>query len=506
MTRRRGSASLVANPVLVGAVTVLVTVIAVVLAYNANRGLPFVPTLDAKVRSDSGAQLTPGSEVREGGLRVGFVKTIRTVTLADGTAAAEMAVQLNRSAGDIPPDTRFTIRPRSPLGLKYLEMVRGRGETKVQDGHVFPPSQTFIPVQVDDFNRIYDEPTRQAVQRNFEGFGNALAGRGTSVNEALENLPRLFRHVAPVARNLSDPQTRLGRFFRELGDAARVVAPLAATQADLFTRTALTFEAISSDPEALKETISRSHPAFQAGIESFPVQRPFLTDSARLARAMQPVARELRPTLPLINDALETGTPVTRRSVDMYGRLRPALVSLRDLMRDPATGRALRGLRTQVTSLAPQLRYLGPYQTVCNSWNYYFTYLAEHVSQSTPFGLGQRAQIKSTGQQSNGPGSMGSVEPGNGEGYVEATRARGAPAHLHGTVFNAAIDDNGNADCENGQRGYVRRLSRFGAEKYQINTDYHFPGNSGPTYSGRARVPRGQTYTREPQTGEVHEP
>jgi ABC-type transporter Mla subunit MlaD len=502
---RRPTSSLVANPVLVGTVTVLVTVIAVFLAYNANSGLPFVPTLDVTVHSTTGAALTRGSEVREGGVRVGFVKELRTTTLADGKAGARMAVQLDRAAGDVPADTTFTIRPRSPLGLKYLEMVRGSSERVVHDGHVFPASQTIIPVQFDDVTRSFDGRTRVGIRRNTEGFGNALAGRGPYVNRTLEELPRLLRYVAPVARNLSDPRTRLGRFFREVGDTARVVAPIADIQADLFTRTALTFEAISLDPEALKETISRSHPAFQAGIESFPVQRPFLTDSARLARAMQPVARELRPTLPLINDALETGVPVQRRSVDLYERLRPTLVSLRDLMRDPGTGRALRGLTASVTALRPTLRYLGPYQTVCNSWNYFWTYLGEHVSQSGPFGFGQRAAIKSTGQQSNNPSSMGSARPANGEDYREFSRPRGAPVHLHGTAYNAAIDDNGNADCENGQRGYLRRLSRFADRDLNVVTDPHMPGNQGPTYTGRRRVPRGQSFTREPETGAKHE-
>jgi hypothetical protein len=353
---------------------------------------------------------------------------------------------------------------------------------------------------------MYDPPTRQAVRRNLGGIGTALAGRGTSVNRTLDDLPRLLLHLEPVSRNLSDRRTRLGRLFREVGDAARVVAPLAPVQSEVFTHAADTFEAISSDTESLKETIARSHPAFQAGIESLPVQRPFLTESAALAREMQPVTAQLRPTLPGINDALDTGIPVTRRSVDLYGRLRPTLTALRELMEDPATGIALRGLTASVTSLAPQLRYLGPYQTVCNYWNYFFTYLGEHVSQSAPFGYAQRAAVKSTGQQSNNPGSMGSPEPANGAGYQEASRRRGAPVHLHAQPYNASITDSGEADCENGQRGYVRRLARFSPESLEVVTDPHIPGVQGPTYTGRKRVPEGQTFTREPQTGEVHAP
>ena len=43
MRRRGGGGSIAANPVLIGAVTVLVVIVAVYLAYNANSGLPFVP-------------------------------------------------------------------------------------------------------------------------------------------------------------------------------------------------------------------------------------------------------------------------------------------------------------------------------------------------------------------------------------------------------------------------------------------------------------------------------
>jgi len=501
---RRPSSSIAASPILIGAVTVLVTFVAVFLAYNANQGLPFVPNLEVKVLADNAAAIGRGGEVREGGIRVGFVREVRTRALADGSAAAEIHVVLEADEGEIPTDTLFTIRPRSPLGLKYLEMARGHSAATAGQDHVFPIEQTIRPVEFDDVARIYDAPTRRGIQRSFEGFGTAVAGRGTYINLAVGELPRLFEHLEPVARTLADRRTQLGRFFSELGDAARVVAPLAEEQADFFTQAAHTFEAISRDTESLRETISRTHPALQAGIDSFPVQRPFLSDSAALAREMQPLARELRPALPEINSALERGIPVTRRSVGLYERLAPALVSLRDLMEDPATGIALRGLTANVTTLKPQLRYLGPYQTVCNYWNYFFTFLGEHVSQVGPYGYSQRAAIKSTGQQSNNPSSMGAAEPANGEDYRSASSFRGDPVHLHGTPYNAAIDEEGNADCENGQRGYPRRLSRFAQPRFDIVTDPHIPGNQGPTFKGQPHVPEGQTFTREPETGEVH--
>ena len=74
--RGRRPPSVASNPVFVGAVTVLVVLVAVLLAYQANQGLPFVPTFELKVDTPNAARLVVGNEVREGGFRVGQVAKI----------------------------------------------------------------------------------------------------------------------------------------------------------------------------------------------------------------------------------------------------------------------------------------------------------------------------------------------------------------------------------------------------------------------------------------------
>ena len=60
MSPRRSAAALTASPVLVGAVTLLVTIVAVFLSYNANAGLPFVPTYDLKANAAERRQAGEG--------------------------------------------------------------------------------------------------------------------------------------------------------------------------------------------------------------------------------------------------------------------------------------------------------------------------------------------------------------------------------------------------------------------------------------------------------------
>jgi len=493
---RRASRSIVANPVLVGAVTILVVVIAVFLAYNANNGLPFVPTSQLKIELPNGAALLPGNDVREGGYRIGVVEDMKPVQLGDGTVGAQAILKLDKKVGEIPRDSVMTVRPRSVLGLKYVELQRGRTDENFREGDTVPVSQARLPVELDQLYNIFDKPTRDASQENLRGFGNALTGRGVSLNRTIEGAPRFLRHLESVFRVLGDDATRLDLFFKELGDAARIVAPIAGRYSHSFTAGADTFEAWSRSPEALQETISRSVPSLDAGIRSFPVQRPFLRDFARFSRALAGAAAELPRTLPRITPTLRIGIPVLRRTPPVNLELEKTFVQMEQLFEAPGTGTALRGLNATVNTLNPTLRFVGPYITVCNYFNYAWTHTAEHLSEPDPTGFSQRTLLNTAPRQDDTPGSIGAVRPANGRNVTQGT-----PAFLHLNLYTAAVDREGNADCESGQRGYVKRLNAFGPPEYNTVVDPHIPGNQGPTFTGRPRVLPGQTFTRAPQQG-----
>ena len=150
----------------------------------------------------------------------------------------------------------------------------------------------------------------------------------------------------------------------------------------------------------------------------------------------------------------------------------------------------------QTVTLNPQLRFYGPYVTVCNAPTYFFTYLAEHFSEPDATGEAQRALLNTTGRQDDSLGSMGADEPANGNEVLEGNKQ-----YLHSNPYGAAITPDGRADCEAGQRGYLERNARFYHRKYKIEQDARTPGAQGPTYRGRARVPKGQTFTAIPETG-----
>jgi virulence factor Mce-like protein len=495
----RGSgrqASIVATPVLIGTVTLLVVIVAVFLAYNANTGLPFVPTFDVRAEVPGGANLVENNDVRVGGFRVGAVEQIKPkVDPKTGKTIAVIHMKLDKVIEPIPKDSTVYVRPRSNLGLKYVQLTLGNSKEHLRPGDALPLKQATKPIELDEFLSTFDEEMRENQQRALEGFGNALAGRGQSINIAIQQFVPFFTHLTPVMTALSDPDTRLAEFFKATARFSGELAPVARQYASLFGNMATTFEALARDENALRSTIERGPPTLDAGIRSFPVQRPFLADSERLFRHLRPVAVEMEESLPLVRDALATGRPVVRRAPAFYERTENVFRALRSLAEQPSTLLALKDLTTTVKVVAPLIEYVAPYQTVCNYWNYYWSAISEHVSEPVRGGVTQRVNLKSDNRtQDNRMSSSEADKPADVEEDQDPQSAEDPEGNplvvLHRQAYEPAIDAQGNADCQVGQRGYLdgplvtgnRYANQLGGN--HVVLDSNIPGLSGPTYKG----------------------
>jgi ABC-type transporter Mla subunit MlaD len=401
VTGRGRVGSLAASPTMVGAITTLIIIVAVFLAYNANNGLPFVPVYRVAADMCDAARLGPNNEVRIGGNRVGVVESIdtiaapagsgcRTVNGSSSSTVAQLNLKLDQSAKPIPEDSTIRVRYRSSFGLKYVEISRGSSDTGLPEGGTLPIAQAQQQVEFDDINNTFDTATRENSRRVLQGFGDAFAARGASLNQAIQALNPLFGNLRPVSQALADPTTNLVRFFPELADAARIVAPVAVENARQFTNAAIAFGAISSDPQALKDTISNGPPSLEAGIRSFPVQAPFLADFAEFSRLLRPGVRDLRKSLPVLNPAVSLGAKVLPRTVQMNNDLGEVMNQLNNLVQNPSTLVSLVRLGTLFNLAQSAGKQIVPYQTVCNYWNYWTTYLPSHFGLPDQFGYAER--------------------------------------------------------------------------------------------------------------------
>ena len=141
--KRARRPSALSNPVLVGAMTVLVIMVAVFLAYNANTGLPFVPTDELKVDVATGSDLVPGNEVREGGFLIGLVQSLTPIQLPSGQVAGQLTLKLNKANGKVPVDSTASIRPRRCSASSTWTSTSARSQPGLfTDGGTLPITQT----------------------------------------------------------------------------------------------------------------------------------------------------------------------------------------------------------------------------------------------------------------------------------------------------------------------------------------------------------------------------
>src|SRR3954451_8854806 len=133
-------ASVIASPVLVGAVTVLIVIVGVYLAYNANNGLPFVPTYDVKAELPNAQKLIAGNEIRLGGFRVGVGSDIRP-GMRDGRTVAVVDMKLDKTVEALAADPVIGGRARPAPGLKSLDTTRGRSKASLRPGDTIPLAQ-----------------------------------------------------------------------------------------------------------------------------------------------------------------------------------------------------------------------------------------------------------------------------------------------------------------------------------------------------------------------------
>jgi len=400
---------------MVGALTVMVVILAVFLAYNANNGLPFVPTYRISVDVPDADLLVPTNEVRVGGVRVGVIESIEPQQDEDGKVSARLDLKLDKDVDPLPVDSTFVVRARSALGLKYLEIDQGTSDKGYRAGAVVPISHARPkPVEIDQVLSTFDAPTRQAIQANLFEFGNALAGRGPALNEALGKLPSVLEHLQPVTENLSAPDTGLARFVTSLAATAREVAPVAEVQARLFVDLDTTFTSLARVARPfIQDTISESPPTLEAGINDLPVIRPFLAHSTALFNQLDPAVRTLAATAPPLSDTIQVGIPALRASPELNREVASTAQALQRFNDDDGVRSGLSQLKNTVGITKPLFKFVAPAQTVCNYGTLLFRNFSSAVAQGANGGRWQRITVF---EPPTGPNNEGSLASGPADG------------------------------------------------------------------------------------------
>lgn len=485
MRRRSGFQTVAGNPTLVGAVTVLIVIVAVFLAYNANTGLPFVPTYKITAQVPDGNALVDYNEVRVGGNRVGVVEKVRPYRLENGKVGARLDMKLDQRVEPVPVDSTLVIRTKSTLGLKYVELVLGDSDEGFAEGAVMPLSAAKPePVDLDDFFAMFDEKTRESIHVNLTEFSGAFAGRGLQLNAAFGELPSLLRYAYPVAKMIAEPSTDFQGFWRALAATSAEVAPVAEVQASMFTNLNTTFAAFARVARPyIQETIAKSPSTLDVVNRTLPEQRPFLRSSAEFFHELKPGTRSLVKYSPVLARAMKAGIPVLRSTPRLNRQIPDLAQALVDFQEAPGAIDGLEIVTEFNNLLRPGINFIAPAQTTCNYLTLLFRNVASTAKRHDGAGHGWFTILAFTPP---GDGEKPPVRPPN----VISSQASGVAAgpiatnYLHYNPYPNTAAPGQPFECEAGNESFRPGRVTIG----------NFPGtqttNTDDQYEGQAELPR----------------
>jgi virulence factor Mce-like protein len=489
MNRRRNT-SLAGSPLLIGAVTTLIVVVAVFLSYNANNGLPFVPTYNIKVALPEGSGLQPANQVRIAGTRVGIVGSLKPhLDPNTGRVTAIAELKLEKKVEPLPADTKAIVLSVSAIGLKYLELEKGSSSKTIEAGHEIPVSQTKEPVDIDQLFNMFDEKTRTAIQQNTNNFGDGLAGRGLGLNETIHALRPLLQHGLPVLKNLASPQTDLRNLFPALERVSEQAAPVAQQQADFFSEQDTFFKAFASVAKSLEEATEEGPATLEQAIYSLPHEAAFTEKSTEFMRLLRPSAEALTTVAPQLGHAISVGAVNLREATKLNDALSESAVAFQKFAEDPIVTAGLEDFTQTLQYGNPLLAGLAPTQAYCNYITLTFRNLASLESENVGVGTVNRAAAK-----------LAPLGPNN-EGFPSAVPANGPSVEKAALGSTAIVDNNHlhlNPYPNVGGPGQPK-LCESGNEKYEIGK--LVVGNNAPAnvftnreFSSREQDVAGEKY------------
>jgi len=413
MDRRRRT-SLAGSPLLIGAITTLIVVVAVFLSYNANNGLPFVPTYDLKVELPEASGLQKSNQVRIAGTRVGIISGMsarQDPHTGKVTAIAEL--KLEKKVEPLPADTRAIVQSVSAIGLKYLELEKGASFRTLKAGQTIPVSQTTEPVNIDELFNMFNKPTRTAIKINTNNFGDGLAARGLGLNNTIAELRPLVTNAVPVLHNLAAPQTALRELFIALERVAGQSAPVAEEQANYYTDLDIFFKAFASVAPSLEAATTGGPPSLEQAIHSLPNQAHFTELSTEFMHLLRPSAAALTTVAPSLGHAFKEGAVNLSAATSLNTNLAESAQALEEFGQNPVATLGLEDFTQTLLIGNPLLAGIAPAQSYCNYFTLAFRNVANLEAETVGVGTVARA------------GFILSPTGPNNEGYPSSSFANG---------------------------------------------------------------------------------
>ncbi len=357
---------------IIGAAAVVAAMVVVVLVLVLTSGSSY--TVHAEFVSAS--QVVKGNAVKVAGTPIGSVGEIDLTD--DGRARIVLKIEAE-GYHPLRRGTRAIIRQTSLSGVanRYVDLQLGGADgAEIADGGTLLTENTSAAVDLDQIFNTFDPEARAGVQKSVAFLRDFQAGNEEEANAAL-------RYFNPVLSSSSRLFAELNRntpdFERFIVETSRLVTDVSAQDgvlADLTRNLATTTSALTSNGEALGESVGLLPDVMRKANTTFVNLRSALDDLDPLVDDAKPVVRnnlipllsELRPfardARPAIRDLSQTvRRPGADNDLVELLRRQPALDRIANQVADrngkqrpgafPTTIKAFEGATKQIAFLRP---------------------------------------------------------------------------------------------------------------------------------------------------------
>lgn len=316
---RRAVSSTLPRPVLwlLGLGGIAAVVVMFLIGYNAPNSIPGRSYYTVTAQFRHANNLTGHYQVRIAGRYVGQVLNPR---VKDGMGLVDL--QLQPDIAPLRSDTKLRVRPRSPIGVRFVELSPGKSGRPLPDGAMIPAAQTSAATELDTVLNTLDAARRAKARTFLRELGAGTLDRGVDINDVLGTAPSTLRGVDRL----------IGAVNERAGAPQRLIVGGAAAAAAA---------------EPVRESIRQ---AFGSGRDAL---RPLADGRDEVAATLKAAPRSLRAAQAGLQAADHLLTEIRGLSRAAVPALRPARAGLREtsvLLRDSQPG--LRSLRTTLDTAA----------------------------------------------------------------------------------------------------------------------------------------------------------
>ncbi len=294
-------------------------------------------------------ELATPADVRIAGVSVGKVVSSSLDPQGNRTLAV---IQMDKQYAPIRRDTQAILRTKTILGETYVELTPGTPNSPpLPDGSMLPRSQVQQAVQFDQVFDALDAPTRQAFRQWQQALAKAIQGNDQNLNNVIGNLPTFAADATNILQVLDVEQAAVVSLSRNGGTVFNAITRDPAALRTLITTGETTFRTTAANNAALAATF-RVFPTFLTETKLTMARlKSFALDTNPLVKQLDPVARQLVPTL----HDVKTLSPYLET---LFYRLRPLIdASVTGL---PAFSQVIDGAQPLLGQLGPFLEQLNP--------------------------------------------------------------------------------------------------------------------------------------------------